>query len=275
MLSNGEYIMKNRKMFFLLVCGFLIATGLFIFSAIAQVRSPNTSESNEGLKLTISSEKNSYFLGETVFLNFEVKNESSTDIRVRGLDLDSRYITVFISTDKKIFKQYKHSRVKDTLGGALKAGDTFKSRSGILWNFDQTKITASGNRDNLRKTHIVTDYAFPTSGEYFVKAILTVPRNNNSLKIESEPIQIKIQEPTGENLEVWNKIKDNGDFAYFIQEGDTRIPSNKSEERNRFLKEVEQILSAYPNSFYAESLQQSLDKFKADEVKIEENMRKN
>ena len=269
-----EIVMKSKKIVFLSFITLLTGSILFVFPATAQIKSQDIYKENKKLKITVSSEKDSFLLGETVFLNFEVKNESSKDIRVKGLDLDSRYIGVFISADNKTFKQYKNSRVKDTMGGFLKAGDTFRSRSGILWNFDQTKISAPSTWDDLRKTYIVTDYAFPTAGEYFIKAVLTVPRIENSLKIESETIQIKIEEPTGENLEVWNKIKDNGDFAYFIQECEPRLPEYRSEERAKFLKDVEQVLIDYPNSFYAESLRESLAESNAAEFRSQEIKRK-
>ena len=109
---------------------------------------------------------------------------------------------------------------------------------------------------------------------YYLKVWASIIKNEESTTIESEPIKITIEEPADEDLEVWNKIKNNGDFAYFIQEGDIRIPVYKMEERAKFQQEVEQILIDYPNSFYATSLRQSLDKFKANEAKRQELLQK-
>jgi hypothetical protein len=93
-------------------------------------------------------------------------------------------------------------------------------------------------------------------------------------KVESEPIKIVINEPVGEDLEVWNKIKDNGNFAYFIQEDEIRIPSFKPDEREKFSKEFEQIINQYPNSLYTQSFRLSLDRFQAAEAKRQESMQK-
>ena len=88
-------------------------------------------------------------------------------------------------------------------------------------------------------------------------------------------MKITITEPNGENLDVWNKIKDNGDIGYFLQEGDLiRGRYYTAEERAKFQQEVQQIISEHPNSFYAQSLRQSLDKFRASEAERQEYMKK-
>jgi hypothetical protein len=76
-------------------------------------------------------------------------------------------------------------------------------------------------------------------------------------------------------LEVWYRIKDNGDIGYFLQEGEiVRGRYHKPEERAKFQQEVERLLNQYPNSFYAQSLRQSLDKFKANEEKRKASLEK-
>jgi len=88
--------------------------------------------------------------------------------------------------------------------------------------------------------------------------------------LESEPIRVIVNEPEGENLEVWNKIGDNENFAYFMQNNETLISNDKPEERAKFQAELNDVLQNYPNSFYAQSLRQSLDKFNANEAKRQE-----
>jgi len=61
--------------------------------------------------------------------------------------------------------------------------------------------------------------------------------------VDSEPIAITVEEPIGEDLEVWNRIKNDGKFAFFIQ--------------------VEDILQKYPRSIYAAPLRRSLEKFES------------
>ena len=93
-------------------------------------------------------------------------------------------------------------------------------------------------------------------------------------ELESDPITLLIQEPVGEDLEVWNRIKNSGEIAYFIQEGDIAIPGYKKEEREKLRLEIEQIINDYPDSFYAESLRQSMAKFQANEAKRQESLQK-
>lgn len=143
----------------------------------------------------------------------------------------------------------------------LNPNESSKASGAILWQWLKQDVPG---------------FKFSNPGIYYIKArySILVEGENDRIVLESEPIKIKIEEPVGENLEVWNKIKDNGNFAYFIQEGDILIPSYKTKERKKFQQEIEQIINQYPNSFYAESLQQSLEKYQAAEAKRQESLQK-
>jgi hypothetical protein len=262
--------MKRNRPVYLVVIITSLSSVFFVFNGFAQIKSNSSSESDAGIQLNISS-KDSYLLGETVFFDFEVKNNSSADIRVKGLDLDSRYITLYISFEGKTYKQYKHSRIKDQKGGLFKAGQIKKSRSGVLWNL--SPVETSANWKEKAETEILTYYAFPQPGIYFVKAVLQIPSNENPIKIESKPIQIIINEPTGEDLNVWNLIKDRSDIGYFIQEGEPR--AYKEDEKQKLIQEVEKIIKDYPNSLLTNQIKQSLEKFRLNEAKINESKQKN
>ena len=252
---------KNNKFKFLVVTIFL-GIILFIFSVVAQINNSNSFKSSEGLQIDIVTSKDTYLLGETVFLNFEVKNNSSKDIRVRGLDLDSNYVSVYISYEGQAFKKYRHSRINEAVGGMFKVGQVKKSTAGILWNF--SPMESSSRWKEMEETNILTYYAFPKPGVYIIKAVLGVPSSENPIEVESKPIQIVINEPVGDDLDIWNEIKDNGEFAYFIQEGEIR-PSNKPKEREKLRQEIEQIVNQYPNSIIANQIEQSLEKFRTGE----------
>lgn len=119
--------------------------------------------------------------------------------------------------------------------------------------------------------------AFTEPGVYRIKARFNpiIKGEKNSGFIYSDPIQITLEKPVGEDLIVWDKIKENGDIAYFIQEGYPRIPEYKAEDRAAFLKMVEQIVIDHPNSFYAESLRRSLGKFESDTARLKKLYPKN
>ena len=247
----------------------LIFVTLFVLFTLVSFQSisvQETASAKDGLQIEISSSKDNYLLGETVFLDFEVKNNSSTDIRVKGVDLDSNYVSIYIAFEGKAFKKYTHSRIKEGKWWMLKAGQIVTSRSGILWNFSPAKTSA--NLNDLEETHILTDYTFPEPGVYLIKAVWGIPSNENPIKVESKPIQILINEPVGDELKVWNKIKNRDDIAYFIQESDFK--TSKPEEREKLLKEIEEITAKYPNSLLGNQIKQSLGKFSENEERIKE-----
>lgn len=117
----------------------------------------------------------------------------------------------------------------------------------------------------------MTDYAFPEAGNYLIKAIATVPNGASSddlTKIESETIQIIINDPIRDDLKVWNQIKNRGEIAYFLQQGET--PTFQDDKAEKLLKEIEQISQKYPNSLLANKMRLTLEKFRVDEEKRKE-----
>jgi hypothetical protein len=257
-------MVNNKRFSFFSMVLLLLTIGFFAFSGITQINSNSFLKSENGLQIAVAPSKNSYLLGETVFLDFEVRNNSSTDIQVRGLDLDSNYVKVFIASPGEEYKQYTHSRIKEGRWWIFKAGQVVKSRAGILWNFSPKET--STNWKEMEKTHILNNYAFSKPGVYSIKAVLGVPNNENPIEVESKPIQIIINEPVGEDLEIWNKIKDRADIAYFIQEGEFK--ASKPVERAKLQGEVEQIINKYPTSLISNQMRKSLNKLKTNEEKI-------
>jgi len=243
--------MKN-KYILLTLCIFGCFLGITSF---AYMQSNSTGK----LKLTVDSSKKIYKLGEVINLSFNLKNEGSETVFLLDIfGTGSGYLNIDISQNGEDYKRFQHPR-----WGKL---DSCCSKITLEPN---KSSEASGKISWIWVKQNVPGYTFSNPGIYYLKASYTtmIDGKKDRLFLESEPIQITIEEPTGEDLEVWNKIKDNGDFAYFIQEGSYRIPNYKPEERAKFQQEIENIINQYPNSFYAQSLQQSLDKFKAREEK--------
>lgn len=223
-----------------------------------------TTSFTDGLGLKISTPKSTYVLGEIVTLNFEIANNTSSDIWLKGETLDSGYLTISIASADRKYKKYravgKPEKFKPSL---LKKGEKANSTARVLWNASLAEN--SSDPKLFEETDILTSYAFPRSGVFYVKATLIFV-GKGLTTVESEPIEIQMEEPSGEDLLVWNKIKGNGGIAYFIQEGDFLVPSYKKEEREKLLLEIEQIANQHPESFYAQSLRQSLNKFNASEA---------
>lgn len=252
--------MKIRKINSVVRILTVVSFSLLIFTVFT--KNAASSNPNQDLEIKVNSPKSSYILGEMVHLDFTIKNNSSVDIRNRGMDLRSGYLKVLIASEDGKFKEYNLSR--STCGiGIFKAGAERQFGEDILWNYigfeeDQTR--------RFEENQIQTQYAFPTSGIYNIKAVLKIPSIDNPMKFESESIQIAIEEPSGDDLEFWNKIKDRGDIAYFMQEGEPR--SADETKINELLNDIEQLINQQPNSRYVQALKKSQEKFRGIQERI-------
>jgi hypothetical protein len=261
--------MKKRK-------EIIIATGILFLCCVAGVYGKYV-ESLSKIYLKTSFSKDTYKLGEIALMNIQITNNNSEVVYLSGESIDTLKIKISLGNDNNYKDYYGNSRnfvVDGDYYVKINPNETINKQKPILWNF---KSNVSGlNSDGTKSVledRITTDYAFSETGTYFVKVLLTL-KGEESVVIESEPIQIIIEKPNGEDLEVWNKLKDNGEIAYFIQEGDILIPSYKKEARAKVQQEIENLLKKYPNSFYATALRQSLDKFLASEAKKQESLEK-
>lgn len=262
--------MRNKKMF-VSVGSFFLLGFILIYLGFSQVPLSVSSKSEIDLNVKVHSSKQDYIQGEVINLNFEVTNNSASDIPLKGADTDSGYLRIYIASDNQKFKMYSNSdwgRGK-TKGMVIKAGQSIKSQTNILWNF--SPANRFSNLEGFKESNIMTDYAFPKTGVYLIKAVLGIP-GEIPIEIESEPIQIVVNEPVGDDLKVWNQIKDNGDIAYFLQQGAT--PTYQDEKAEKLLKEVEQIAEKYPNSNLAGQIKQKLEKFRIDEERRKETLEK-
>ena len=251
--------MRSRRVFLGLII-ILILCSLLSLAVSKRVINPSIKLS---LKITTASQ--GYILGEIVPLNFEIINEESKEISLPGeLAMDGESLRVYIADDIGTFKEYLGPRSGFQIDGLyndikLKPKESFKSQTPILWN---SKPPTEYKGEVFAQNLIETDYAMPKSGVYFVKAVLDIPGEVPS-QIESEPIQILLNNPVGDELKIWNRIKENGEFAHFMQTGNCKI--SKTEEREKLLKEVQQIITKYPSSLLVSQMKQSIEKFQANE----------
>jgi hypothetical protein len=229
------------------------------------------------LKLDVIPGKTSYVVGEVVYLSIKLSNVSEDKVAIiNNWVIPSQGVKILVSNDLKTFNEYKGDKlIADGIGQrtTLSPTEDISTSRSVLWN-DKPNLNGL-NRDvaeNAAKGRILTDYAFPSPGKYYVKASDVIHLNSrdqpNTVALESEPIEITIEEPAGVNLEVWNQIKDSCEFANFIQFGSPCIPVYKTNERVEFVKKVEHLLLNYPESFYTDSLRKSLEKFKETNAKL-------
>lgn len=266
----------NGKRMIIIVSSLLILGSLFFGFGIgeARMKASHSAHQIDQLQVKLKTSKEAYVQGEIVPLSIEVANTSSSDVFLKGADAESGYVKIYVADNNSKFSQYRHSdwgRGK-TKGLTIKAGQTIDSHATLLWNFKPKVSHLNENAARIASEGLIlTDYAFDKPGTYFIKAVLIIPGETQT-RVESQPIQIVIEAPTGEDLKVWDRIKDNGEIAYFIQEGAAR--SAKPEEKEPIVKQVEQLVADHPNSFLTSQIKQSLDKFRASEARRKEWLEK-
>ena len=254
--------MKSKSV--LLVCVLITIVGaVFSSSTLKTVSSENN------IVISAIPAQSKFTLGEPVSIDIEIINQGDSEVYLHGTTAQSGYVKFFISDDGKKFKEYRNGAWghKKTKGFVLLPNSPIRSQATILAN--SIPSTSHLNDKAIREItakRLVSAYAFPKAGSYFFKTVLVIPNQNGNKEIESETIRIQIEEPQGKDLEVWSKIKERPDFAYFIQNGEL-VDFRSYEEKAKFLQEVEQILTGYPDSLYSESLRQSRAKFRASEAK--------
>jgi len=260
-----------------------IAVGFcIIFMSLAFIRAqdanPNRSTTPYKLSVRASTPKQNYVTGEIIDVGIEVTNASESDITLGGADIKSGYVLIFISTSKEGFRQYIPGGVRvKTPRIVIQQGKTIQSETTIFWNavHDTAGLSDYAIR-SIQNDQLMTNYAFPKAGTYYVKAVLIIP-GETMAKIESQPIPITVNDSLGDDLEIWNLIKDDGDVGYFMQYGSVRNPHLSAEARAEFEVRMEQIAVKFPSGVHAERIRQSLAKYEAAELRrkgFQENLKK-
>lgn len=224
------------------------------------------------LAIQISSDKKSYVPGEPVALKFKVVNKGETPISVEDADVQHGRVKVLIAYQGEGYKEYLGPQwgLKDDAGGGamtVEPNGFFETEATVLYNHRlETSHLSEMYAKQSAAERIETEYALARPGEYNVKAVLYVSSSDS--EVESEPIQISVEEPKGSDLEVWNRIKDDATYGYFIQTGDLRAHPDSAKAK-RIVGTLEELLTLYPDSKYAQHIQRSLARFKssADDLK--------
>jgi hypothetical protein len=241
----------------------ILLIGLTVCTSLMLRKSHGQSISEmDGLMLEVKPSKENYLPGELITIKFKVVNKSSESLSLyKGSTVRDGYLTVLVADDNGSFKQYlgpgwgtKDADYNEPL--TLEPGQAFETEATVLWN--QKLETGHLNRayaENL-ETRIPTDYAFPTPGVYYIKAVLNSPLSKKH--IESAPVRLALETPQGADLEVWNRIKDDGQYALFIQTGGLaeRLTGATTKE---IAESLEALLQRYPDNHYSEQIRTSLN----------------
>jgi hypothetical protein len=237
----------------------LLSTG-YVFSGYRLMQSV------EGLTLKVQVDKENYLPGEIISLHFSIKNESPAPLSLyRESTVWDGNLKVFIAHGTGPFREYVGPGwgTRDKLPGEplkLNPSQSFETEATVLWN---QKIETSHLNElyakKLAKQRINTDYALAEPGTYYVKAILHNPKTGTD--IESRPLLLTVEEPQGTDLNIWKTLKQNGEYALFIQTGGL-LEHPKDPKTVKMARELKDLASQNPGSHYTKSIRSSLSKHK-------------
>lgn len=260
--------MKRRTRIFSATIVLLLCMSLFVLAfRNAQTKSIQKNRSTS-IVVTLIPIKNQYFLGEVVAVDITVVNKGTNDVPLCGTSIKSGCVQFFIARQDKEFELYTDLGVRTRTGLSLKSGQSQSSRATLFANGKpQVERLNSDAAETISKGRIRSDYAFPESGTYSIKAQLVIP-NEISTRIESNTVQVQINEPEGDDLNVWEAIKGSSEIAFFVQY--RAIASSNAEKREALVNQIEQVVNSNPNGTLAKNLEKGLEEFRAKEVKSKE-----
>lgn len=252
-----------RKTMFLFAA--VVAVGISFPSVMLKASSSAAGQNPKQLKLEVHAESNSYLPGEPVNLKFRIVNEGDDEVEVSpGLDVMTGYLQVFIADGEGEYRQYIGPRwgLKDIAFGRrtrLKKNEFIETEASVLWNHvAPTSHLNERAAARAAEGKITSVYALPREGSYSVKAVLWEPESGQ--RIEAKPIRISIEEPEGEDLQIWGGLKNSGAYALFMQTGDVdKHP--ESEAARELVREMERLVESHPNSRYAAHIRRGLEKY--------------
>lgn len=254
-----------------IIFAFLSLTiGILVFGMMRS-NTVQSSEAKPDLILTVATDKETYILGERINLQFELRDKNDKTFTLRTLPtVEVGYMQVWLAAaSDKNFKKYQGAGWGFSEGSKPWTGESFKSTAEILWN---GKPFPNGPPPD---DQIITEYPIMEPGVYLIKATAIIfldgiKSDIEKIIIESEPVQIIVNQPVGDDLAVWNEIKNNDDFGSFMRNG-AFLYGKKPEETQKLLEKIEMLISKYPNSLLVSQIKQGHKRFLENQEVIKQS----
>jgi len=203
-----------------------------------------TQKSNEELKLDfakvtfkVTLEKNNFIFLEPLVLRCKFSNPTDKELEF----------------DKPILSNDLELQIRRSDGNTFLHKDLFAfyiNRSRPI-----TRLSPGESIEEIITTKAGDDRLFNEAGNFQLKFSIS-----NGEKKWSNATNVIVDEPQGEDLEVWNQIKGNKDIAFMLQRGSFTI-----EDENRtaeLMAQIEKVVTKFPNSVYSGYLKPILEKYK-------------
>ncbi len=235
--------MKNKGYF---AFGTLMTIALVL--AVAWQYQTSAQLNNGPLSLTLSTSKERYTIGEVVDFNFELKNVTTGPIDVKRPSVATGTVRIQMSVDGTGFRDYRGPMWRNgdasTRPVSLEKASAIAGRGTILFN----QTTPSGHLTELyasriQREELEPDFVVSSAGTYYLKAIYSDGR----IVTESEPIRVEFTTPLGSDSMVWDEIRIEGAYAYFLQTGDVLYDPDSADAES-FRVDVRRIVANYPDS---------------------------
>jgi hypothetical protein len=220
--------------------------------------------SRAGAVLEARTSRQAYVLGEPVDLVIAARNASNRPIAIPGgFDVGQGYVGVVVAFEDGPFREYRGPGwgLDDGRSAPVVVGPRQRvaTAASILFNHGMP----SGHLNPETAAEVATryldeGYALPVAGRYRIKALLY--GENGDEVVESEPVEIAIEEPTGEDREVWNALRSDPELGYFVQAGGPRGRSSEL-RRQQLVSTLERLVTYHPGSRYTEVLRERLARY--------------
>jgi hypothetical protein len=188
------------------------------------------------LAITAKPNKTELVLGEPLLVDLSIANTGKDTVKIgHAPDIGS----IWISKDGKSYKKFsRYGRGRARKNPySLAPGKTVTTHFFILYGTLMDSPEGGGTK--------VHEYAFPTAGTYFIRGGVSVAR--------TDPIEITVKEPVGEDAVVWAKLREVKEYGRFMYLTGWRV---EQEPMPTFVA----IVDAFPNSVYSHYLALALGK---------------
>jgi hypothetical protein len=225
-------------------------------------RESTLSRSGPGLELRAS--RQAYGLGEPVDLEIGAQNRSNGSIVIPGgLDVLEGYVGVLVAFEDGPFREYRGPGwgLEDARSSPVVLGPRQRMTTAASILFNHGVPSGHLNRNaaaEVADRFLNEGYALPVSGRYRIKAVLFDATGGEV--VESEPIEITVEEPTGEDREVWNALRSDPELGYFVQAGAPRARSSDL-RKQQLVMTLERLVAYHPGSRHAERLRERLARY--------------
>lgn len=220
------------------------------------------------VSLIVETDSRDIVQGEPFEFVVKLQNDTKEAVNVRAnVHPHGGDLKFYVSSDGENYKRFVSPGIRSMEGGRsllkLDTGDSVGGPVKLFWN-DKPKLTnlAPSAVDKISRDRILTSFVFPEPGKYFVRAeLFNVAINGGAgVTLTSKAVEVRVSQPSGEDLLVWEKIKDRPDIAFFLQEGWFRKVS--ASDRNLLEDELASLVVTYPSSRIARKVGKSLQRFK-------------